>query len=59
MTRLKSYSSYAEFEREEIRPNFKIGFSIDDLEEAASFDYESLFDEDGDDFYEDYAGDGH
>ncbi len=56
MTRPRSYSSYAEFEREEIRPNFKIGFSIDDLEEAASFDYEPLFDEEGDDFFEDYDG---
>jgi hypothetical protein len=56
MSRPRSYSSYAEFEREEIRPNFKIGFSIDDLEEAASFDYEPLFDEEGDDFFEDYGG---
>jgi hypothetical protein len=57
MSRPKSYSSYAEFERDEIRPNFKIGFSIDDLEEASTFDYESLFDEEGDDFYGEYDGD--
>jgi len=56
MSRPRSYSSYAEFEREEIRPNFKIGFSIDDIEEAASLDYEQLFDEEGDDFFEEYDG---
>ncbi|HQP38146.1 MAG TPA: transcriptional regulator [Polyangiaceae bacterium] len=49
----RSYSSYAEFEREEIRPSFKIGFSIDDLEEA-TFEAESLFDETGDDFEDDF-----
>jgi hypothetical protein len=27
----KSYRSYAEFEREEIRPDQKLGWSIDDL----------------------------
>jgi len=54
----RSYSSYAEFEREEIRPSFKIGFSIDDLEEAAAFESDSLFDEAKDDF-EDFEDDGH
>lgn len=53
----RSYSSYAEFEREEIRPSFKIGFSIDDLEEAA-FESDSLFDDAKDDF-EDFEDDGH
>ena len=31
----RSYQTLAEFEREEIRPSFRIGFSIDDLEESA------------------------
>jgi hypothetical protein len=58
MIRPKRYSSYAEFEREEIRPELKIGFSIDDLEDAM-FEGEVLFDEvDGDDFYEEYEGNG-
>jgi hypothetical protein len=54
--RPRSYSSYAEFEREEIRPNFKIGFSIEEIEDAA-FDSEQLFDTECDDFYDDYNGD--
>ena len=32
---LKSYGTYADFEREELRPMNKIGFSIDDLEVEA------------------------
>ena len=33
----KCYSSYADFEREEVRPMYKVGFSIDDLEAEATF----------------------
>ena len=33
----KSYESYQDFEREEIRPLFRIGFSLDDLENEAAF----------------------
>ncbi len=33
----KRYSSYQDFEREEIRPYFRIGFSVDDLENEASY----------------------
>jgi hypothetical protein len=36
----RSYQTLAEFEREEIRPSFKIGFSIDDFEET-SFESEN------------------
>ncbi|HMI88570.1 MAG TPA: transcriptional regulator [Polyangiaceae bacterium] len=36
----RNYQTLAEFEREEIRPSFKIGFSIDDFEET-SFEAES------------------
>jgi hypothetical protein len=31
----KSYGSFADFEREELRPMNKLGFSIDDLESEA------------------------
>jgi hypothetical protein len=31
----RSYRTMEEFEREEIRPSFRIGFSIDDLEEGS------------------------
>ena len=47
----KSYASWAEFEREEIRPSFKIGFSIEDLEEH-SYDREFFDDIEVDDFLE-------
>jgi hypothetical protein len=33
----KNYESYQDFEREEIRPLFRIGFSLDDLENEATF----------------------
>jgi hypothetical protein len=38
----KSYRTMEEFEREEIRPSYRIGFSIDDLEES-SFEAEMAF----------------
>ena len=38
----KSYRTLEDFEREEIRPSFRIGFSIDDLEES-SFEAEHAF----------------
>ena len=33
----KSYDSFADFEREELRPMNKVGFSVDDLESEALF----------------------
>lgn len=33
----KNYGSFADFEREEIRPMQKVGFSMDDLEAEATF----------------------
>ena len=42
MQALKSYRTMEDFEREEIRPSFRIGFSIDDLEES-SFEAEHAF----------------
>lgn len=38
----RSYRTIEEFEREEIRPSFRIGFSVDDLEES-SFEAELNF----------------
>jgi hypothetical protein len=36
-TRPRNYGSFAEFERDEIRPMQKLGFSVDDLENEATF----------------------
>jgi len=36
----RNYRTMEEFEREEIRPSFKIGFCVDDLEET-SFEAEA------------------
>lgn len=33
----KNYGSFADFEREELRPMQKVGFSMDDLEAEATF----------------------
>ena len=33
----KNYGTYADFEREELRPMNKMGFSVDDLEVEAHF----------------------
>ena len=33
----KNYGSFADFEREELRPMQKVGFTIDDLEHEAAF----------------------
>jgi hypothetical protein len=33
----KSYGSFADFEREELRPMNKVGFCVDDLEAEAGF----------------------
>ena len=38
------YSSFEEFEREELRPGNRIGFSLDDLIEETSYDGELDFD---------------
>ena len=33
----KSYTSYAAFIREEVRPLYRLGFCVDDLEQEATF----------------------
>lgn len=38
----KSYRSFADFEREEIRPSFKVGFSMEDLVEEATFESDAF-----------------
>jgi hypothetical protein len=47
MSSMRSYRTMEEFEREEIRPSFRIGFSLDDLEDS-SFEAEMAFDIDRD-----------
>lgn len=42
------YRSYEEFEREELRPGNRIGFSLDDLIEETAFDGELDFDTEDD-----------
>jgi hypothetical protein len=36
-TRPRNYGSFADFERDELRPMHKVGFSVDDLENEATF----------------------
>ncbi len=35
------YSTFADFSREEIRPSFKAGFSMEDLVQEATFDHDA------------------
>jgi hypothetical protein len=44
MVRNQAYSSFADFEREEIRPGMRIGWSVDELEDDFDFDSD-LFEE--------------
>ncbi|HET8935592.1 MAG TPA: hypothetical protein VFN67_19220 [Polyangiales bacterium] len=37
LARPKNYGSFADFERDELRPMHKVGFSVDDLENEATF----------------------
>lgn len=46
----KSYRSIEDFEREELRPSFKIGFSIDDLVQESGGAEEMLFDDTFDEY---------
>jgi len=47
----KSYRSIEEFEREELRPHFKVGFSLDDLVQESMFDSsDMLFDDTVDEY---------
>lgn len=42
------YRSFEEFEREELKPGTRVGFSLDDLIEETAFDGELDFDESDD-----------
>jgi hypothetical protein len=44
----KYYRTFADFEREEIRPNFKVGFSMEDLVDEANFENAQAIDFDRD-----------
>ena len=47
----KSYRSIEEFQREELRPHFKVGFTIDDLDQETMFDPgDLLFDDTVDEY---------
>jgi hypothetical protein len=47
----KSYRNMQEFEREELRPGFKAGFSLDDLmQETMLHESDLLFDDQVDEF---------
>jgi hypothetical protein len=54
----KSYRTIEEFEREVLRPNFKVGFSLDDLTQEAQFDAsDMLFDDTIDEYDPDLQDD--
>jgi hypothetical protein len=53
----KNYRTYQDFEREEIRPSFKVGFSMEDMVEEATFETDT-FDWDKDPFEVDDELDG-
>ena len=47
----KNYRSIEEFEREELRPQYKVGFSLDDLIQETAFDgSDMLFDDTKDEY---------
>lgn len=47
----KRYRSIEEFEREELRPNFKVGFSFEDLMQETTFgESDLLFDDTVDEY---------
>jgi hypothetical protein len=40
MVRSRAYSTFADFEREEIRPMMRIGWSVDEIEDASGEDFD-------------------
>ncbi len=52
MSAPKSYRSIEEFEREELRPSFKIGYSLDDMVQETMFDPGDLLFDDTIDEYD-------
>ena len=54
----KNYRSIEEFEREELRPQYKVGFSLDDLIQETAFDgSDMLFDDTKDEYDPDQGED--
>ncbi|MFO0671570.1 MAG: transcriptional regulator [Polyangiaceae bacterium] len=55
----KNYNSIEEFEREELRPHFKVGFSFEDLMQETTFEGQTdlLFDDQHDEYDPDAADD--
>lgn len=48
----KSYRTIEEFEREELRPSFKVGFTLDDLMQETHFEGSDLLFDDTVDEYD-------
>ena len=46
---MRSYKTFDEFRREEIRPMTRVGFSIDEFEIESQYQEDFLFDRDDDD----------
>ncbi len=40
MAHSRAYSTFADFEREEIRPMMRIGWSVDEIEDASGEEYD-------------------
>ena len=53
----KSYRSIEEFQREELRPQYKVGFSFEDLMQETMFDGSDLLFDDTVDEYDPDQGD--
>lgn len=55
----KNYNSIEEFEREELRPHFKVGFTFEDLMQETTFEgtESMLFDDQHDEYDPDAADD--
>jgi hypothetical protein len=54
----KSYRTIEEFEREELKPSFKVGFSFEDLMQETMFnESDLLFDDTKDEYDPDQADD--
>jgi hypothetical protein len=48
----KNYRSIEEFEREELRPSFKVGFSLEDLMQETAFEGSDMLFDDTVDLYD-------
>jgi hypothetical protein len=53
----KNYRSIEEFEREELRPQYKVGFSLEDLMQETVFEGSDMLFDDQHDAYDPNQGD--